>query len=356
MKTLGPLILGFIAGAFGFSELYVTNESYRGIVEFLRDNAIILASMAFILGGINLVQVNWPKIRRREPDWQYKVVLLGAAAVMFLVSFPRWHLHTGPATPGYLSFDAVPAQTTGPATLRIDAAHEYALVIVDGGKALRAWHDGDPTDLAAEPGSQPLELELEPGPHTVVVALDPLVKGYQEYAPNVWVIDGPEQLAAYWADARTKIGGTEIPDVRGVPMAVPAGATVTANAHLELLWGGKSEDSGRVHNWLYYYVFFPCNATMFALLAFFIASAAFRAFRARSPEAALLLGAAILVMIGLVPIGGAVWEEFPAIGDWIMDVLNTTGRRAIMMGAALGAVATGLRVVLGIERSHLGAE
>jgi hypothetical protein len=95
---------------------------------------------------------------------------------------------------------------------------------------------------------------------------------------------------------------------------------------------------------------------MFALLAFFIASAAFRAFRMRNVESGLLLGAAILVMLGLVPIGRAISPMFPQIQEWIVDVPNNAGRRAIMMGAALGAIATGLRVILGLERSHLGSE
>ena len=71
----------------------------------------------------------------------------------------------------------------------------------------------------------------------------------------------------------------------------------------------------------------------------------------------MLLTAAILVMIARVPIG----ESIPIVGDyltpfmnWIMDVPNTAARRAIFIGAALGAVATGLRVILGLERSHLG--
>jgi hypothetical protein len=72
---------------------------------------------------------------------------------------------------------------------------------------------------------------------------------------------------------------------------------------------------------------------MFALLAFFVASAAFRAFRARNAEAALLLVSAIIILIGRAPMG-----------------------RAIMLGAAIGALATGLRVILGLERSHLGSD
>jgi hypothetical protein len=111
---------------------------------------------------------------------------------------------------------------------------------------------------------------------------------------------------------------------------------------------------------LYDMVYDPLAATMFALLAFFITSAAYRAFRARSTEAVLLLSAAILVMLGQVPVGAASWGResvlggFPGVKDWIMDVPNLAGKRAILMGAALGAISTGLRVILGLERAHLG--
>jgi hypothetical protein len=112
--------------------------------------------------------------------------------------------------------------------------------------------------------------------------------------------------------------------------------------------------------WLYNNVYDPLSSTMFSLLAFFITSAAYRAFRARSTEAALLLGAAVLVMLGQVPVGAAIWGPdsflggFPGVKDWIMDVPNLAGKRAILMGAALGAISTGLRVILGLERAHLG--
>ena len=129
-----------------------------------------------------------------------------------------------------------------------------------------------------------------------------------------------------------------------------AGADTFVRPSLHVLWG----TSGRAYTWMYDHVFAPCNATMFALLAFFIASAAFRAFRARNVEAALLLGAAILVMLGRVPIGRSISHAFPDIADWIIQVPNNAGRRAIMIGAALGVITTGLRVILGLERSHLG--
>ncbi|MCO4772584.1 MAG: hypothetical protein KDA24_21305 [Deltaproteobacteria bacterium] len=117
--------------------------------------------------------------------------------------------------------------------------------------------------------------------------------------------------------------------------------------------------NGQAYKWLFDFVFVPLNATMFALLAFYIASAAFRAFRARNLEATVLLVAAIIVMVARVPLGEdlpLVGEKLPQFMNWIMDVPNIAARRAIFIGAALGAVSTGLRVILGIERSHLGSD
>ena len=107
-------------------------------------------------------------------------------------------------------------------------------------------------------------------------------------------------------------------------------------------------------------------AAMFSLLAFFVASAAYRAFRARNKEATLLLVAAVIVMIGRVPVGSYLYHLIPWVGSrypnflnditsWIMNYPNTAGQRGIMIGAALGAVSMALRMLLGIERSYLAA-
>jgi hypothetical protein len=113
---------------------------------------------------------------------------------------------------------------------------------------------------------------------------------------------------------------------------------------------------GTLFNDLYNHMYVPMQGTMFALLAFYIASAAFRAFRIRSFEAMLLAVAAVLVMIGRVPIGASIWDGLPQIADWIMNIPNNAAKRAILIGAALGAIATGLKVILGLERNYLGGE
>ena len=106
--------------------------------------------------------------------------------------------------------------------------------------------------------------------------------------------------------------------------------------------------------WMFNNVQVPADATMFSILAFFIASAAYRTFRARTPEAAILLVSAIIVMIGRVPIGGLISESIPELSQWLMAVPNLAAKRGILLGVSLGIVATSLRIIFGIERSYLG--
>ncbi len=104
--------------------------------------------------------------------------------------------------------------------------------------------------------------------------------------------------------------------------------------------------------WLFRNVQFPLQATFFALLAFFIATAAFRAFRARSFETLLMVVAGLLVLWGQVPVSRLLGDWGPAIKDWILAVPTTAGARGILLGAALGIIATGMRVLLGFDRQY----
>lgn len=118
------------------------------------------------------------------------------------------------------------------------------------------------------------------------------------------------------------------------------------------VWKGVDEKSpvGVIYN----SVNSPLASTMFALLAFFIASAAFRAFRARNVEATLLLVTAIIMMIGRVSIGEFMWKGFPPATEWLLDVPNLAAKRSVAIGVGLGAISTALKIILGIERSYLG--
>lgn len=172
-------------------------------------------------------------------------------------------------------------------------------------------------------------------------------------------------------------------------------------------WGAHVQKDGSLFQWMFKYIFSPLSATMFALLAFFVASASFRAFRARNFEASLLLLAGIIIMIGRVPAGGLIsswmimylliliiglyihylkknnkitiystlaglflvsvagmytgWPVdkpsifyLPLLQEWIYLVPNAAGSTAILMGIGLGIVVTSLRYIFGLEKSYLG--
>jgi hypothetical protein len=137
-------------------------------------------------------------------------------------------------------------------------------------------------------------------------------------------------------------------------------------------WSGPYREMGSAFWFFYQYAFVPLTATMFAMLAFYIASAAFRAFRAKNIEAILLLGTAFIILLGRTFAGvlltswidPANWEGFryftglkiENLAVFIMSVFTTAGNRAIMIGIALGIVATALKVLLGLDRSYLGKD
>jgi hypothetical protein len=128
------------------------------------------------------------------------------------------------------------------------------------------------------------------------------------------------------------------------------------------------DGSSTPFNWITVNVFQSLQSTIFALLAFFMASAAVRAFRARNTEATILLIAGGIVMAGRVPLLEFLAAPFPAIQpaaaaasqglgkatEWIMNIPNGAAQSGIIIGAALGGASMAIRVILGIERGYLG--
>ncbi len=107
--------------------------------------------------------------------------------------------------------------------------------------------------------------------------------------------------------------------------------------------------------WMFVNMVSPLQATMFALLSFYVASAAYRAFRARNVEATILLIAAIIVMMGRIPFGDMMTRGMMTpLSEWIMSIPNAAAQRGIIIGAALGAASMSIRIILGIETTYLG--
>jgi hypothetical protein len=107
--------------------------------------------------------------------------------------------------------------------------------------------------------------------------------------------------------------------------------------------------------WVYSYTLVPLQGTMFAILAFFIASAAYRSFRARSREAAVLLVAAVIVMMGRVPLGRIYVADQRGPLQLDSECLERVrAARHFDRRQPRCAVALSFKIIFGVERSYLG--
>ncbi len=118
----------------------------------------------------------------------------------------------------------------------------------------------------------------------------------------------------------------------------------------------ESFESGTLFMNLFQWVLVPAQATLFSMLAFYIASAAYRAFRVRTVLAAILLLTAFVVMLRLIPLPEPLSTWNSEVVRWILAVPNMAAKRAIIIGVALGAISYSMKILLGIESSYMGRD
>lgn len=153
-------------------------------------------------------------------------------------------------------------------------------------------------------------------------------------------------VRTYWKKARNKQN----------PNRYYCYVTLVCTAFMSFVgfFGEGNIKSGSLFNQLFKYVMAPLEATMFSLLAFYIASAAFRSFRLKSFAAGLLLVSALLVMLSQIPTGEVISPYIPEVATWILNYPNVAAQRAIQIGISIGVVSNTLKIVLGIDKSIFG--
>jgi hypothetical protein len=122
-------------------------------------------------------------------------------------------------------------------------------------------------------------------------------------------------------------------------------------------WSGSVVQDGTPFWWIFMYVITPLTATMFAMLAFYIASAAFRAFRAKNLEATLLLGTAFVVLLGQVYAGVWMTSFLPDLESYVTGFPEATRNLVLAIGLQVEAgVPLSDIVINGVEYASMSAD
>jgi hypothetical protein len=108
------------------------------------------------------------------------------------------------------------------------------------------------------------------------------------------------------------------------------------------------------YSWLYNSSYFALSATVYSSLGFYMTSGIYRALRARNVESAILLIVGVIVLAMNAPALAVAFPILSDAGSWISAIPTTSAQRGIMIGASLGAIALGVRTMIGRETGFLG--
>ena len=119
-----------------------------------------------------------------------------------------------------------------------------------------------------------------------------------------------------------------------------------------LPWFGLGMRSAQI-TFFYQSVLLPLRGAMYAVVSFYIASAAYRVFLARNKEAAVMLGCSFIIMLTNAPVGELLGPWIGQLGTWLLSVPCMAGERALAICAGLGSVVLAWRMITGRETGYL---
>jgi hypothetical protein len=341
-------VVTFLGGIYFFlyfvlPEALLESLGVNGAHESISNGFIAVGAMAIGLGIINIVASHGSRVIFLKQGWFFSIALLFGLIAMISVTAGQWRMSQRQAADvrrvqivgefaGRIVEDAKagagneksvsPAGTFPAVSQRVDALRRYGGDIL---ATIRSERDGIYQTVAANEALKVLLGELESAAAETEKALASLP------------VQIGEQLDSQAESALLAVSGS----------AARLGSTYSIV---------KRKDAehlmvNRLYSFLYDGLFNQLGSAMFALLGVYIAAAAYRAFRIRSIESALMMTAALIVMLGQISFGKFVYEDMPAIRQWLLEVPNSAAFRAIRLGAGVAGLLLALRMWLSIESS-----
>jgi len=126
-------------------------------------------------------------------------------------------------------------------------------------------------------------------------------------------------------------------------------ALVLVSLYATIIVGLVLSPASTEYTWIMANVNLHAIMTTMAYLAFFISTAAFRAFRARNIEATILLVLAVVIMTRNMPLGNAILPASLPFGTWFNDVLTLGGNRGFTIAFGVGLILAGIKQLIGYQ-------
>lgn len=294
---------------------------------------VAVGAVALGLGVINLLLVHGGRLALKRKGWPYSAALLTGLFGMLIITSMDWRRTSqiaGKVDQVFILRDfaqkipadaaanrsGVPPQGERTAAL-VDAVKELIENVRESLEQVRGLSQGTPEiERQAGAARQQLEAELSILTAAAGSAFSADASWYENVAQSLG------RLANSWRDL------------------------------LYLRYGISS--TKRLYDLLYDGLYVPLGAAMFSLLGFYIATAAYRAFRVRSAESAFMMLAALVVMLGQIPFGIWLWQELPEVRTWLLRIPSAAAFRAITIGASIAALVMAFRMWFSIESENFG--
>jgi hypothetical protein len=330
-------LVTFLGGLYFFLE-YVLPEDMGG-VKFGKYHTQIsqglsaVVAMAFGLGLINLLFIHGSKIAFLRSGWANSLALLFGLALMLTVTLLDWR-----------SSSTIAARAKALVTLA-----QFAQRIADDRKAglvsesdtanrleiLTQSMTSERATIANELAGAPLTAQMSPEDGERLRNYD------KQLSASLDRVQGDFAVAAA-ADPNT------------IAALRPGIEELVQHLQDRLNLLNTYTVGQRTYKLLYDGLFTSLGSAMFALLGFYMAAAAYRAFRIRSIESALMMTAALIVMLGQIPFGLWLWDGFSSLRLWLLTTPSTAAFRAIKFGASIAGLVMAFRMWLSIESQTFG--
>lgn len=339
MKELGfrgrlIRIVTFLAGVYFFLEFLLPKNVLEAIgVADLHDEIsngfIVVGTMAFGLGIINLFRVHGTRVVFRRRDWAYSAALLSGLILMMSVTALDW-----------LNGLAVTAENRNCRNLG-----RFAEVIVEDTKSGKM---GVPTkEYRVRKLEEAVQVTVSRISSERDIFFRPLLDSLDAVSAKR-LTQLNDELSTTIEAALTIVEERRSRDENVQEL----GQRITETGVIyEKMLRMQYEQSWGSNLYLFFFegLFVSLGSAMFSLLGVYIASAAYRAFRIRSVESLLMMVAAILVMLGQISFYEYISDDLPGIRQWLLEVPNTAAFRAIKIGAMIAGLVMAFRMWFSIE-------